>query len=244
MGNVIIIGGSGEILKHEKGKKIDAFDYVVRMGDSKVRGYEKYVGTKTDMFRVGWKNHFYLKVNNDYSETFCFVDTELAGFTDLLITRIFDPDDYKETSSVMQFSVNKQFSTLVPVWKREARSPFAQTHMHPRISHDFCLEMFKQYHQTIKNVQYYSQQRKAYISGILKRHDPKIHKYPLPTNGILTIDHIITTRPQDNIYITGFDGLKTRYYWRDHDTFSHQHNSVGEQLLLKRLIKTGRIIPL
>ena len=48
--NVCIIGNSKSILKQKNGSKIDSFDTVVRINTFKIEGFEKHVGTKTDIF--------------------------------------------------------------------------------------------------------------------------------------------------------------------------------------------------
>jgi hypothetical protein len=50
--NISIIFPSKEILKKEYGSEIDKSDYVIRFNDYIIDGYEKYVGTKTDLILV------------------------------------------------------------------------------------------------------------------------------------------------------------------------------------------------
>jgi lipopolysaccharide biosynthesis glycosyltransferase len=51
--NVLIIGNSPSLLEKEYGKLIDNYDYVVRLNDYEVKGYESNVGTKTDCWFTG-----------------------------------------------------------------------------------------------------------------------------------------------------------------------------------------------
>jgi hypothetical protein len=46
---VILIGNSPSVLSKQHGHTIDQFDIVVRLNDFKTKGYEKYVGSKTDI---------------------------------------------------------------------------------------------------------------------------------------------------------------------------------------------------
>jgi len=48
--NVIFVSNSPVVLDKELGKKIDSFDIVIRCNDFEIDGYEKYVGTKTDIW--------------------------------------------------------------------------------------------------------------------------------------------------------------------------------------------------
>ena len=43
------VGSSGILLDNEYGELIDSHDIVIRMNDSRIFGYEKHVGTKTDI---------------------------------------------------------------------------------------------------------------------------------------------------------------------------------------------------
>lgn len=45
--NIIIVGNGSSLLEKENGHLIDQFDIVVRFNEYKIKGYEKYVGTKT-----------------------------------------------------------------------------------------------------------------------------------------------------------------------------------------------------
>ena len=47
--NVIIVCNGESVLLREFGFLINSFDFVVRMGNFKIKGFEKYVGTKTDI---------------------------------------------------------------------------------------------------------------------------------------------------------------------------------------------------
>ena len=54
---VLIIGNGPSILEKEYGKEIDKFDIVIRLNDYKIKGYEKNVGEKTDLWftGLGWQ---------------------------------------------------------------------------------------------------------------------------------------------------------------------------------------------
>lgn len=50
MSNVILIGNGPSVKKHEFGDLIDSYETVVRFNWYHIDGYEKYVGTKTDVW--------------------------------------------------------------------------------------------------------------------------------------------------------------------------------------------------
>lgn len=47
--NIAVVGSSGILLDKEYGEQIDANDVVVRFNVSRVKGYEKHVGSRTDI---------------------------------------------------------------------------------------------------------------------------------------------------------------------------------------------------
>ena len=47
---VIIVGNSPNVLKHQNGKWIDDFDVVIRINRCITKGFEKFIGSKTDIW--------------------------------------------------------------------------------------------------------------------------------------------------------------------------------------------------
>ncbi len=45
----VIVGNSPLIKEYKKGEKINSFDFIVRLNDAPTRGYEKQVGSRTDL---------------------------------------------------------------------------------------------------------------------------------------------------------------------------------------------------
>ena len=66
--NVVIVCNGESVLKHEYGLIIDTFDYVIRMGNFKMKNFEKYIGMKTDIIINRDKQTYddtYIKSNID-----------------------------------------------------------------------------------------------------------------------------------------------------------------------------------
>lgn len=49
---ILLVGNGSSLLDAENGDKIDSFDRVVRFNTAKIEGYEKHVGTKTDILFI------------------------------------------------------------------------------------------------------------------------------------------------------------------------------------------------
>lgn len=52
MKKIIIIGNASSILNANKKKEINSFDIVIRCNSFQIKGYENYVGTKTDIISI------------------------------------------------------------------------------------------------------------------------------------------------------------------------------------------------
>ncbi len=55
--DIIIVGNGSSLLDGEFGKLIDSFKTVVRFNSFKIRGYEKHVGSKTDVWFTVNRKH-------------------------------------------------------------------------------------------------------------------------------------------------------------------------------------------
>lgn len=59
MRRLILVGNGCEVLNSELGSEIDKFDIVVRLGTFELMGFEKNVGTKTDLcITAHWKLNY------------------------------------------------------------------------------------------------------------------------------------------------------------------------------------------
>lgn len=220
----IIVVGNGSC-SNKNGKRIDSFDYVVRMGSCCLKGYEEYVGTRTDMLRSSWdrllrvekcgKIHFVNKICN-YKD-FLFLEPH------------YDP--YRETSL---------HGGLPHLYKIFNKPRFLKKRFKTVINERIMHEQYVHQYLPTKNIFYYSiNDRINLFSTYNNLHNDKtLH---MPSAGLFTIDYIIKTFTNSEIFITGFDGFKTRYYWRQNDEYFDSHSSIKEQLYIKKLINSGDI---
>ncbi len=230
--NIIIVGNGGCLLNSKNGSKIDSYDYVVRMGNCITRGYEEHTGTKTDLYRASWDR---LLHNINKTNIYRPIDLSFTFHTLLLLER--QPDTFHETVSTMLLKNNTKLFKK-PFFPEISFPDFIFLKRNERITHECCLEYFtKKYN--IRTVEHMDIDTR--VNVFLQVNTPAKQNMVLPSSGILTLAHIIKTRPNDNITITGFDGFTTRYYWRDYETYFDGHSSYREKMFIKQLVKDGRI---
>ncbi len=232
--NTILVGNAGSLLHKQNGKKIDSFDFVVRMGSCKVRGYEEYVGHKTDLYRISWDR---LLHNIRRTDIFRPIDIFFKFNSFLFLEQ--NSDIFTETSCLSNHSrCSKLFKK--PFFTEISFNSKLFLRKNERITHEQCLSFFvNKYNVTRVEYMDIQQRIKAFTELNTPLHSDKL---VIPSSGILTLFHIMHTRPNDNIYITGYDSFQTRYYWRDIETYFDGHSAYREKMLIKKLIKSGRIL--
>lgn len=236
---VIVIGNGSGLLEKENGRKIDAFDYVVRMGNCPLRGYEKYIGTKTDMLRLNWNRIIQI---NQYSDAdnlherkkdhYKYVGHD-ANFRDLLLIEN-DPDLYYERSHIAIYNHLRKVFRRIPSWPTSLREK-PHIHIPERILHDAILNFFVK-HKNIQNIYYFDQNErvKLFQDFNFYSNNPKI---VVPSNGILTLWYIIKKFVNMEICVTGFDGFRTPFYWQKDYIKNTIHNSGIEMVFYKKLLR-------
>jgi hypothetical protein len=60
---IIVVGNAASLLKEKNGEFIDSFDVVIRLNKFVIKGYEEYVGKKTNIYCSKWFNMNY-NINN------------------------------------------------------------------------------------------------------------------------------------------------------------------------------------
>ena len=226
MKKVIIIGNGASALKNKNGSIIDTFDVVVRMGTCVIDGYEEYVGTKTDILRTSW-DRLFIEQNKQLVYK-CNVEPKAVLFLEPFY------EAYNETA------VCGGFSTLYKIFNKPRFQEFKfKSYIKKyteRILHDALINNFL-YN---KEILYYK------MNDRIKAFQKYNHSFPdnilhMPSSGLCTVDFIIKEFCDSEIYITGFDGFKTRYYWRKCDEYFDSHSSIKERIFLKSLLKIKNI---
>jgi len=230
--NIIVVGNGGCLLKQKNGSIIDSFDCVVRMGNCSTAGYEQYVGKKTDIYRASWD-----RLLHNITKSNRYRPIEISFEYNTLLFLEQQHDVYCEVFG--SFLLRNNFKLFSKPYFSEISFPeniFLKCN--ERLTHESCLDFFIKKH-SIKNIEYMDIHDRVRV--FKEMNDPVTSNMVLPSSGILTLEHILTTRPADNVYITGFDGFTTRYYWRDNETYFDGNSSYREKLYIKKLLKCGRV---
>jgi len=240
---IIVIGNGCGIFKKENGHIIDNFDCVVRMGNCCIKGFEKYVGTKTDIYRAQWQNLFFY---DNIKEVLC-PRNQFFPFNTLLLSSL-NPNSYTESIKTI-YDFKKIYARYdndigiinsILIQLKLFNTYNTSQHRYHRILHDAFLNYFK-HKLSIKNISYITNDILIYAIKALNI-PPLSDRYVAPSNGIITIFYMLKHYPNSELYITGFDGFKTRNYWTTAvETTFNDHNSVREQIILKQLTKHNNI---
>lgn len=229
--SLIVVGNSSNVLHKKNGTKIDSFDYVVRMGSCQINGYEDYVGTKTDLYRSSWDRMFellqdtlYPVKNNIVAKKFLFLEPDYDVFHESIIDA--------NNIALKKLFYKKKFV--------EHRFYDLLSHSMPeRILHDYFLKFINILYQT-HDVAYMSIHQRIDIFKKLNN-VLQLKNVFLPSGGLCTLLYVLDTYKDYSIWITGFDGFQTKYYWRSTDVSFKVHSSLHENLFLKELVKNNLV---
>lgn len=243
---IVIVGNSSNLLQHENGDIINSFDYVVRMGMCRTIGYEINVGSKTNLL-CGFVNDFIVP---HYRENkIVFQPKIYASNCDHLLFLEHEYDEYKEFTQIgnlwgigylpispaaageyyFKFFNSKQFQSFFQTKK------FSEC-----VFFNFVKQaLYNEYN--IKKISFYDKASRIKVFTSYNQQLVRDRMY-MPSKGMYILDYVIKTFPNAEIFVTGFDGMKTKNYWRKDDTpFWVTHSSSHEMLMYKKLLRTGRI---
>lgn len=226
LGNVIIVGNSGTLLKKELGPTIDTYDYIVRMGECRIKGYENHVGTRTNMYRMKWFNLFNCEDNTPQINYGKKRDLDF-NFDDILFT-FQDPDAYSEIS---YYGYNQEHYLFYP---KETHDLIYQNNF--RLHHDKLSEIFN--FMKNKKMYYFSSPLMERLKTDMNISDGSFW----PSAGLCTIYYFLKILNYKTLTIVGLDGFTTNHYWKSQQRFKCKtHSIVHERLYLNKLIKDQQI---
>lgn len=101
---LIIVGNSPDLLKKTNGSIIDQYDLIVRMNHFEIEGFEKHVGTRTDIYAVAWATPK-KKAFNEFEYVIHYTGpNNLIGYIPSENEKILMPDDYKAMDQELLFT--------------------------------------------------------------------------------------------------------------------------------------------
>ena len=225
---ICIVGNGAGVLTNQNGKFIDSCDLVVRMKNFVLEGFEKNVGSKTDIYSSKWFSWFEPKTNKPLN--FNFIDNVKT-----LMFMFPNNDDQKLNAS--------KYTYLYQELQLKNELPNNCTGW---IDHEHLL---KQFNLLNKEIIYFSlEDVEELCIKILKINQTNyefVHKGKKqilePTCGIRTIFKLLKRYPNEEIFLTGFDGFQTSWYWNPKHKINLSHYYLTERLFLNSLKKSKRV---
>jgi hypothetical protein len=223
----ITIVGNGECaLTNENGNFIDNCDKVVRIKNFKTSGFEKFIGEKIDMFSSKWFSWYDRNTNEPLK--FDFIED-----VEKFIFMFFNPSLKYERHQFSNFSEY--------VWdyyrlqlKNEFPSPIGSDLLHYEKIREYNIDESRIEYMTPEDIHDLTYNMLK-IKNDYFRKDVNFESLIEPTVGIRTIYKILKMYPNDEIFITGFDGFQTSWYWNPNHKVNNAHFYLNERILLKYL---------
>jgi len=221
--NILLIGNSSINKEKELGSKIDnEFDLVFRMNRYEVRGYEKWIGGRTDVWILNRA-----------------LTTQQARVR--LAKKLVN-----EPQAVVSNNMGPYFGQSVDIAfkDRQSESDYLKKVM--------CITFLKGnsdfenlQHKTKKICESFELVDTRNISKHLrKKWDEKMNKaFYKPPTGLLSIHYLI--EKYGKVYIHNFDNGKSKHYWGDKDRIcepmSSKHDWSFDEVVIDELIEEGKV---
>jgi hypothetical protein len=230
---ICIVGNGAGALNKANGNFIDSCECVIRIKNFQIEGYEKYVGTKIDGFSSKWFSWF--DRNTKTPLTFSFLKNVNTLF-------FMFPNEEKIQTTINKNAYVQLYSNLQ--LKNELPFPMSSWTEHKLLLTKFNLMK--------KSIVYFDQTDiQELCCDILKLNkvDFIVSNKPRlaiiePTCGIRTVFKVLQMYPNEEIFLTGFDGFETSWYWSPSHKINLSHHYLTERMYLKYLKKTKQVISL
>jgi hypothetical protein len=227
---VVIVGNGKCALNKKNGKFIDGCDVVVRIKNFQTIGFEEFVGEKIDFFSSKWFSWFDRFTHQPLK--FDFLDR----VNDYLFM-FFNPFERHNFSEVAYRKLYEELQL-----KNEFRDGIVGTpELHSQYLKEFGIDNKTIHYMTPEEIEDLVLRQLRFDSSKYLTFSGKLTE---PTCGIRTIHKMLNLHKNDEIFITGFDGFMTTWYWNESHKTNPAHAYINEILYLKRLTKSGRVINL
>lgn len=222
---IAIIGNGASATNKPNGEFIDGCDIVLRIKNFQIENYEKFVGTKTNWYASKWFAWF-------DRETFKPLPMKFTKSIDTFLFMFFDP--FQPTGALDHPYIQNYH-------KCQLSNEFPHNMGSPEL-HNFYVKHFQLEKKDLRfmtaedikelAVQELKMDRSIYYAG---KHLVE------PTVGARAIYKMLKLFPNEEFFISGFDGFLTGWYWnRSHKPNKH-HSYWTERLYFTKLIKTKQV---
>ena len=243
---VIIIGNSSNLLQYNNGHTIDSFDYVVRFGECTTTGYEKHVGTKTDLLCT--IANYFLSIHY-YEDKIEFWPRLFVQNCKSILFLEHECDSYREfTPQGDSWGVNFIHPTSTPAGNRYFKFLYSEKFQKFFTTKKYSERLVFEYMAEALHTEYGVEKIMFYdkadrIKTFLQYNKQLAHNnIYMPSKGMYVLDYIINNFPNAEIFVTGFDGIKTKNYWRKKNTrLWASHSGTHEMIMYKKLLRAGKI---
>jgi len=222
---VLIVGNSSIDKSKEVGSMIDQeFDIVIRMNRYRIKGYEEYLGTKTNTWVL----------NRAISLGKSRISILEMGLQDEIIPELMEIPRGRYHNDVIvdrKFNMNRELSEDLE---------------------DMLLVTYISKKEELKNLYNKIQKHREFKIAdtwetsqyLRKRWDELMSEsFYKPATGLLTIHYFLET--YDKIYLHNFDCGKSKHYWGDLDIQSEpmasKHNWSFDEILIGELVESGKV---
>lgn len=219
---IIVIANGPNALKYDAGDVIDSFDIVIRMNCYQIEGYEKQLGTKTDIWVT----------TNDF-------DRFIADYEGLLEKRkkesfkenwTTDPQDYEFFVDKHQIDVDEIH--LINLWMKNTFGNFVKDgEIHEKFIN------LKTFDDGIIS----SMHKSCRVTVLDEKQTIKVKSNRNLSTGLHTLCYAIARYKGEDIYILGFDFFKSgkEYFATPKSTWEMAHDGTAEAAIVKRWKEAG-----
>jgi hypothetical protein len=229
---IAIIGNGSTALNKKNGNFIDSCDVVVRIKNFRLKGFEKNVGSKIDWFASKWFSWY-------DRQTFEPLNLEFISYIKNLLFMFFEEGTY-DNRTLLAYN---EYVSLYAQLQLKNEFPFMDGSWDKHLSNlnFFKIENKPIHYFTPYEINQLANEELKMTKRIYKGTSDKGKYIIEPTVGIRTIYKILKIYPKDEIFISGFDGFMSSWYWDPKHEINLSHNYLTERIYLKKLIKSKAI---
>ena len=225
---IAIVGNGASALNKKNGNFIDNCDIVVRLKNFKLEGFESHVGTRINWYGSKWFSWF-------DRETYKPLGLPFLNKVENFLFMFFDPSLKLEDHD----NVYVHNYGLLQL-KNEFPLKVGSLDLHNHYLKHFNILHKRHIYYTPQEINELAVNQLK-IDGYAFQLNFKRGILIEPTVGIRTIFKMLRLFPNEEFFITGFDGFETGWYWDPKHKANPRHSYFSEILYLKKLTKSKQV---